>query len=345
MNQTPSLIHRRSLIGSAGLAVVSVLCTVALCGSAELGAQGFSSDSGQGGAVLYGYVTDGEGHPLAGVEVEAFLRSAHRAAYEITDIQGYYSLPLPEKSDFWEIRLRLEGYYPTTERLSIWRDRERWNFSLAKNPDSGLRAVEKKDRRKARKIMQEGLEKAGSGDREGAIEDLRLALDLDPVYTPALNNLGVQLRMTGDIEGAEKAFRRATELESLDYFAHYNLGALLYDTGRYSEATEMLERATLADPTSPLAKAALGRAFLATGQGEPALKCLREAGDLSGGQLDLQLEISDALIMQREWAQAIAAKQEWLIAHPEDEQAPHVQSTIEKLQERQAAENSAPAEG
>ena len=291
---------------------------------------------GARGPVLYGYVTTANGEPLEGARVEAYLRSEYRSDYALTNDQGFYSLSLTQQSDFWEIRVRREGYRPSSERLSVWRSRVRQDFNLTADPNANgaPQAKNPRARARAKDVMQQGLELARQGDRPAAIALLREALTIDPAYVAALNNLGVQLRLAGDLAGAESELRKATELAPLDYYSHFNLGTLLYDTRRFEEAAAALEQAMLADPTAPMASAFLGRAYIGLRKGKEALGHLEAAERLASGKLDLELEKSDAWVLQGDLAAALRAKQAWLETHPDDPRAAQVQASVEKLRLR-----------
>jgi len=298
---------------------------------------------GARGPVIYGYVTTANGEPLEGARVEAYLRSEYRTDYALTNDQGFYSLSLTQESDFWEIRVRREGYRPSSERLSVWRNRVRQDFNLTADPNANgaPQARNPRARAKARDVMQQGLELARQGDRPGAIARLREALTLDPAYVAALNNLGVQLRLAGDLAGAETELRKATEIAPLDYYSHFNLGTLLYDARRFEEAATALEQAMLADPTAPMAAAYLGRAYIGLRRGKDALEYLQTAERLATGKLDLDLEKSDAWVLQGDLAAALQAKQAWLDTHPDDPRAGQVQESVAKLRQRLGPPGSA----
>jgi len=296
---------------------------------------------GNRGPVVQGYITSTTGEPIRGARVEAFLRSEQRTDWAVSDEEGFYALSLTEQSDFWEIRVRAPGHRSTSERISVWRSRVRQDFTLLADPR--VRGMpEPKNPRirgKAREAMQTGLAKARAGDRQAAIAALRRAVEIDPEYVAALNNLGVQLRLAGDIAAAETELRRATEIAPLDYFSHFNLGTLLYDSGRFSDAAAALEQAALADPTAPMAAAYLGRSYIGVHQGAPALEQLQTAERLSAGKLDLELEKSDAWVLQGDLSAALAAKQGWLERHPADPRAEQVRESVRRLRERLASTN------
>ncbi|MCS7182017.1 MAG: tetratricopeptide repeat protein [Thermoanaerobaculum sp.] len=295
---------------------------------------GFVNNLPPGRPAIFGFVTTVDGKPIANAVVEVYLNSEFRTDFSVTDPQGFYALALPQRSEVWEIRVKADGFLPWSTRMGILA-RERLDIVLREDPRPAQEVrAESKERRKARKLMQEGLEAAKRGNRAVAMSLLRQAVNTDPLYAAAANNLGVQLRLAGELSEAEAAFRQALQADSFDYFARFNLAALLYDTGRFHEAAPMAEQAVLADPTSAPAEALLGRCLLALGQAAKALEHFQRAQNLSQGALDLQLEISDALALSGRLAEALAAKKAWLAQHSQDPRAPQVQATIAKLEAR-----------
>lgn len=299
---------------------------------------GFVNNLPPGRPAIFGYVTTVDGKPIANAMVEVYLNSEFRADYAVTDSQGFYALALPQRSEVWEIRVKADGFLPWSTRTGILA-RERVDIVLRKDPRPTAEVKpESKQRKQARKLMQEGLEAARKGEKEKALALLRKAVATDPRYAPASNNLGVQLRLAGDLEGAEAAFRQALQAESFDFYCRFNLAALLYDTGRYHEAVPVAEQAVLADPTSPAAEALLGRGLLALGQGGRALEHFQRAQTLSQNQMDLELEISDAYALAGRFSEALATKKSWLARHGDDPRATHVQASVAKLEARLATE-------
>jgi tetratricopeptide (TPR) repeat protein len=260
-----------------------------------------------------------------------------------TDLNGFFSLDVGERSDFWELRVLADGFVPWSGRVTIYL-RERLDIELRPDPRAGAStgSAESRERREARKTMHDGLAAARDGRREEEIATLRQAIAIDPTYAAAHNNLGVQFRMAGDLAAAEESLRRAAELDPLAYHAHLNLGALLLDTDRPQEAVPQLRDALLIDPTAAPAAALLGRAYLQLRLAQQALDQLEDAQRLSGGQLDLGLEISDAHILRGDLAAALTAKEEWLRRHGDDARAERVRATIATLRERLAVKAPPP---
>jgi len=317
-----------------------LFCLLALAAKAwaqeNTSSWGFVNNLPPGRPAIFGYVTSVDGKPVANALVEVYLNSEFRSDYAVTDPQGFYALALPQRSEVWEIRVQAPGFLPWSTRTGILA-RERLDIVLRPDPrPPAQQVVESASRRKARKLMQQGLEAARQGQKDKALEQLRKAVATDPTYAPAANNLGVQLRLAGDLAAAEEAFRQALLADSFDYFARFNLAVLLYDTGRYHEAAPMAEQAILADPTQVWAEVLAGRSYLALGVPGKALEHFQRAQKLALSEADLSLEISDCLALLGRFSEALAAKRAWLATHSRDPRAAHVQATIAKLEAKVA---------
>lgn len=86
------------------------------------------------------------------------------------------------------------------------------------------------------------------GFPEDGIRFILAALEIDPNYVDALNNLGNILRKQNQLEVAEKMYRRAIDVAPDFCEAHMNLAALMYSSDRYEEA---LIQARLVEQHSP----------------------------------------------------------------------------------------------
>jgi tetratricopeptide (TPR) repeat protein len=82
-----------------------------------------------------------------------------------------------------------------------------------------------------------------------AIASFRRAVELDPEYAEARNNLGVQFLLAGNYPEAIEQLRAATALSPSWGKPHLNLGDALRATGAYEQAITELQRALQLEPT------------------------------------------------------------------------------------------------
>jgi tetratricopeptide (TPR) repeat protein len=84
-----------------------------------------------------------------------------------------------------------------------------------------------------------------------ALEQNRLAREVDPLFTPAAADYGIILCQRGELAAADSALSRALTLEPKFALTLYWLGAVRAARGSYSKASELLERAAQISPDYP----------------------------------------------------------------------------------------------
>lgn len=114
-----------------------------------------------------------------------------------------------------------------------------------------------------------------------AIAALKQAIDIDPNFTKAYDNLGLALEATGDFDGAEKNYDTAVKLNRKSSkpspWPPLNCGNLLSRLGRYDSAAARLEEALHYDPDSAQAHFRLGFVYDKQGKDTDAIVELRKA--------------------------------------------------------------------
>ncbi len=94
-----------------------------------------------------------------------------------------------------------------------------------------------------------GRQLAANKQHDEAVEAYRTAIRLDPSRAKLQMNLGISLRALGDVTGAEAAYREALRLHPPYARAHFNLGNLLRDRGELTEAAAAFRAAAQSDPS------------------------------------------------------------------------------------------------
>jgi predicted Zn-dependent protease len=103
------------------------------------------------------------------------------------------------------------------------------------------------------------------GRPEEALEQLTLVRQSDPTLGEVHRLIGRTHDARGEVEEAIAAYRRAIVLDTRDVWAMNNLGVLLVQQGRAHEALGPLARATQLRTTSPVFQSNLGTALEAAG--------------------------------------------------------------------------------
>jgi Flp pilus assembly protein TadD len=217
------------------------------------------------------------------------------AAYAIAGVTWLFP-----RARLWPAILLLAFLAPAlTVRARLWSKPDAlWEEAARRDPrrarpliNLGVNAIERGDRRRAAELFDRavsleprapealynrGLLRLDQGDLQGALRDLETSTDADPTVPKSWINLGiVQLRL-GDKAAAEEAFRRALAIDPEDPRALTNLGELARDAGRDQEAIDLYQRALEADPLYAHAAGRLGVTLEGRGDARGALAAYRE---------------------------------------------------------------------
>ncbi len=109
---------------------------------------------------------------------------------------------------------------------------------------------------------------------------IRKAIEINPQYISAWNNLGVTHNNQGRQLEAEVAFRKAIELDPQFVLAWNNLGGTLVNQNRYQEAEENCRKALELDPQCIDAWINLGESLLYQGRNRAAEDAYRKVFEL-----------------------------------------------------------------
>jgi tetratricopeptide (TPR) repeat protein len=104
-----------------------------------------------------------------------------------------------------------------------------------------------------------------SGNFESAAEHLKKALEIDPTFVQAHNNLGASYIQLNQYEGAVTEFRKAIDLNTKMQEPYRNLGLSLFLLHRFPEAELAARQAMQLGPQRGPARYTLGRILAAEG--------------------------------------------------------------------------------
>ena len=88
------------------------------------------------------------------------------------------------------------------------------------------------------------------GEHQQAISYYEKAIQIQPNYVKAHNNLGVILKELGEHQKAISYYEKAIQIDPKYEVAYINLGMLFKELGEYQKATSYYEKAILNDPNS-----------------------------------------------------------------------------------------------
>jgi len=133
------------------------------------------------------------------------------------------------------------------------------------------------------------------GDSKGGLPHLKRAVDLNPEYTPALNNYALALHQLGRSEESLPYFKQALKTKPYYAEAHFNYGLALEHLNRSEEAMEHFGAALQYKPGYPEVLYSVGAALQKKGKVERAAQffdwALRGKPDLNPAYLHLGIAL------------------------------------------------------
>jgi Flp pilus assembly protein TadD len=119
------------------------------------------------------------------------------------------------------------------------------------------------------------------GDADAAIAHYQQALQINPNYAQARNNLGITLLQKGKVDEALTQYQEALKIEPDYTQAHENLGIALLQKRKLDEAITHFQRALQIYPDYEEAHYYLGKAFFQKGKVDEAISQYEEALQLA----------------------------------------------------------------
>lgn len=129
-------------------------------------------------------------------------------------------------------------------------------FAQVPNPEKNLSELQKE----ARSYRQEGFELQHIGNMDDAMSVYQKAIEMDPSYAVAYNDLGIIYEAKGFIDQAEECYLKSIEI-SPNYLSAYSNLALLYEGKRDLDKAAFYwrKRIQLGKPNDPWTKKARER--------------------------------------------------------------------------------------
>lgn len=129
------------------------------------------------------------------------------------------------------------------------------NTAAARTEDSrpaiiSIQQLQHKVSKRAAKECGKGREAFENGNKEAAKESFQKAIEIDPEFADAHNDLGVILEKFGEHTAAAEQFQKAVQLAPYHREATANLSIALYELKRFHEACAAARRAMQIDPGS-----------------------------------------------------------------------------------------------
>lgn len=161
-------------------------------------------------------------------------------------------------------------------------------------------------RRRARIRLQLATGYFEQGQTTVALDEVKQALNIDPVFPDAYNLRGLIYMRLNDMRLAEESFRRALSISSNDPNVLHNLGWMQCQQGKYTESVQSFQQA-LTNPTyGGRAKTLLtkGVCQVKAGQLAEAEQSLSKSYELDAGNPVTGYNLATLLYQRGEYARA-----------------------------------------
>jgi tetratricopeptide (TPR) repeat protein len=188
--------------------------------------------------------------------------------------------------------------------------------------------------KKALTHYNNAIELAKKNDRQGAIEELKIAVAEHPSFTQAFNELGVMYLKLNQLEDADKAFQSALKIDSESFPALINRGIANVMMRRYGEAVPVLRKALKNHEQSAVGHYFLGQALANLGLFDDAEKELLTSLELGKEEMKEAHRIL-AIIYSSRGAKKRAAEEleTYLKLAPDTPDAEKLKEQIQRLKE------------
>lgn len=249
-----------------------------------------------------------------------------RVEYHYTDSNG--RILLRNIAGWFTITVESDGqtYDTTTSRFNTENSQyitlHLRPLTKKSEPPPGLINVNDIDRNvapKAKEAYEEALTFLKQEQYEQAIEPLKRAVELQPNYFHAYNDLGVAYMKLKKLDLAIDAFQRAIKINDNIYLPQLNLGLVYNKQSKFKEASDLLVKLQRRFPDIekvhiPLIEALMGAQDWP--RAEEAVKRALALKDMDS--VDLKTKLGVALIKQSKFKEAVAALREAVDAEPDN---------------------------
>lgn len=192
-------------------------------------------------------------------------------------------------------------------------------------------------------LYDRGMRTYRSGQPDAAVDLLRAAIDKDPKFVAAYNDLAVVLLRLRKYPEAEAVLRKGLEQDAKSPDLQANLGAALNHQNHFAEAIAPLREALRLRPNLAEAHLQLGAALVETDDLPPAraqlVEAQKELGEKAEANPTLQMYLGELYARTGEFKLAIAAFERYLSLAPDSANSTNIKGLIARMQSELAKRN------
>jgi tetratricopeptide (TPR) repeat protein len=211
------------------------------------------------------------------------------------------------------------------------------------NPDlMDVREYTAKFPKAARKEFDKGLDADRAGKMDEAIRHYQKAVQIDPGFYAAHNNLGSDYLSKSDFAASRKEFEQVVALNQSDATAYFNLSNVCLLMNQVPDAQRFLEEGFRRQPDSALGQFLLGSLDLRAGKMSEAEHALRQAVQLNPVMVQPRLQLVNLYLQQGRKQDAVTELHAFVSAFPDNPFNKQAQQLLQRLEGPAKAAGSAP---
>jgi tetratricopeptide (TPR) repeat protein len=192
------------------------------------------------------------------------------------------------------------------QRILVYKSEETlWTDTLSKNPNCW--------------VAHFNLGNALHGQVDDAVAQYEKALEINPNFPDAQNNLGLALFQKGQVDEAIARYQKAVEINPHYTEAYSNLGLALFDKGQLDEAITQYQKALEITPKYVAARYNLGLALFQKGQLDEAITHFQKALDIQPDYAAAHNNLGNVLFQKGQLDEAIEQFKKAVEIDPEAE--------------------------
>ena len=175
------------------------------------------------------------------------------------------------------------------------------------------------------------------GEHQLAIKHFKKALQINPEYTPARNNLGNAYAVTKNWDKAIEQYEIAADslLYATPHYPLANIGFVYYQQKKYDLAKQYYRKSLKVKRDYVGAMHGLGRTYMATGRIADAIEILEKAVNLAPESAFVNYDMGNAYRMNREYQKAITFYNKAAQLQPDSELADRALEEAHKIENLQ----------
>jgi tetratricopeptide (TPR) repeat protein len=189
---------------------------------------------------------------------------------------------------------------------------------------------------KALDHYDEAIKRSRAGDTQGAIAELKDAIEKYPEFMLALTELGVQQLKIGDLAAADESFAAALKIRPNAYEPTINRGIGLFRQKHYLDAENYLRSALKIKATSTVAHYYLGRTLMAENNLDEAESELNVAVTSKEPLVEVHRMLTQLYIQKGDYVKARQQLEIYLAANPTPPDNEQLRTVLKQLQDATA---------